>query len=157
MDSILGNPSIPTELEVYRNGTFINRLDPADPSKENSFSSDFVYQEEELLTAAGFTFKPSAVDTVFYFNRADRSIALNSATSIQDTLKLSTASSLAAPFLAIPLDLDEMKRLFWDKFEDPDFSSSAEFQTYFKGIILKTKGADGALVPINLASESKME
>ena len=154
LDSILGNPSIPTELEVYRNGTFINRLDPADPSKENSFSSDFVYQEEELLTAAGFTFKPSAVDTVFYFNRADRSIALNSTTSIQDTLKLSTASSLAAPFLAIPLDLDEMKRLFWDKFEDPDFSSSAEFQTYFKGIILKTKGADGALVPINLASES---
>lgn len=154
LDSILGNPSIPTELEVYRNGTFINRLDPADPSKENSFSSDFVYQEEELLTAAGFTFKPSAVDTVFYFNRADRSIALNSATSIQDTLKLSTASSLAAPFLAIPLDLDEMKRLFWDKFEDPDFSSSAEFQTYFKGIIIKTKGADGALVPINLASES---
>ena len=154
LDSILGNPSIPTELEEYRNGTFINRLDPADPSKENSFSSDFVYQEEELLTAAGFTFKPSAVDTVFYFNRADRSIALNSATSIQDTLKLSTASSLAAPFLAIPLDLDEMKRLFWDKFEDPDFSSSAEFQTYFKGIILKTKGADGALVPINLASES---
>ena len=154
LDSILGNPSIPTELEVYRNGTFINRLDPADPSKENSFSSDFVYQEEELLTAAGFTFKPSAVDTVFYFNRADRSTALNSTTSIQDTLKLSTASSLAAPFLAIPLDLDEMKRLFWDKFEDPDFSSSAEFQTYFKGIILKTKGADGALVPINLASES---
>ena len=154
LDSILGNPSIPTELEVYRNGTFINRLDPADPSKENSFSSDFVYQEEELLTAVGFTFKPSAVDTVFYFNRADRSIALNSATSIQDTLKLSTASSLAAPFLAIPLDLDEMKRLFWDKFEDPDFSSSAEFQTYFKGIIIKTKGADGALVPINLASES---
>ena len=154
LDSILGNPSIPTELEVYRNGTFINRLDPADPSKENSFSSDFVYQEEELLTAVGFTFKPSAVDTVFYFNRADRSIALNSTASIQDTLKLSTASSLAAPFLAIPLDLDEMKRLFWDKFEDPDFSSSAEFQTYFKGIILKTKGADGALVPINLASES---
>ena len=154
LDSILGNPSIPTELEVYRNGTFINRLDPADPSKENSFSSDFVYQEEELLTAAGFTFKPSAVDTVFYFNRADRSTALNSTTSIQDTLKLSTASSLAAPFLAIPLDLDEMKRLFWDKFEDPDFSSSAEFQTYFKGIIIKTKGADGALVPINLASES---
>ena len=79
---------------------------------KSSFSSDFVYQEEELLTAAGFTFKPSAVDTVFYFNRADRSTALNSTTSIQDTLKLSTASSLAAPFLAIPLDLDEMKRLF---------------------------------------------
>ena len=44
-----------------------------------------------------------------------------------------------------------MKRLFWDKFEDPDFSSSEEFQTYFKGIIVKVNGADGALVPIDLA------
>lgn len=152
LDSILGNPSLPTELEVYRNGTFINLLNPEDPSKGNSFSSDFVYQEEELLTEVGFTFKPSAVDTVFYFNRTDRSAAVNSTLIIQDTLKLSNASSLAAPFLAIPLDLDEMKRLFWDKFEDPDFSSSAEFQTYFKGIIIKAKGEDGALVPINLAA-----
>ena len=152
LDSILGDPLIPTALEVYRNGTFINALDPADPSKENSFSSDFVYQEEELLSNAGFTFKPdAAIDTVFYFDRIDRSASVNSTTSIQDTLKISNATSLASPFLAIPLDLDEMKRLFWDKFEDPDFSSSEEFQTYFKGIIVKVNGADGALVPIDLA------
>jgi hypothetical protein len=152
LDSILGDPSIPTALEVYRNGTFINALDPADPSKENSFSSDFVYQKEELLSNAGFTFKPdAAIDTVFYFDRIDRSASVNSTTSIQDTLKISNATSLASPFLAIPLDLDEMKRLFWDKFEDPDFSSSEEFQTYFKGIIVKVNGADGALVPIDLA------
>jgi hypothetical protein len=152
LDSILGNPLIPTELEVYRNGTFINLLDPTDPSKGNSFSSDFVYQEEELLTEAGFTFKPNAADTVFYFNRLDRTTDVNSATSIQDTLKLSNDSGPAGPFLAIPLNLDEMKRLFWDEFENPYFSSSEEFQTYFKGIILKVKGADGALVPINLAA-----
>ena len=152
LDSILGNPAIPTALEVYRNGTFINVLDPVDPSKENSFSSDFVYQEEELLSNAGFTFKPNAaLDTVFYFDRIDRSASVNSTTSIQDTLKISNATSLPGPFLAVPLDLDEMKRLFWDKFEDPDFSSSEEFQTYFKGIIVKVNGADGALVPIDLA------
>ena len=152
LDSILGNPAIPTALEVYRNGTFINVLDPVDPSKENSFSSDFVYQEEELLSNAGFTFKPNAaLDTVFYFDRIDRSASVNSTISIQDTLKISNATSLPGPFLAVPLDLDEMKRLFWDKFEDPDFSSSEEFQTYFKGIIVKVNGADGALVPIDLA------
>ena len=103
LDSILGNPAIPTALEVYRNGTFINVLDPVDPSKENSFSSDFVYQEEELLSNAGFTFKPNAaLDTVFYFDRIDRSASVNSTTSIQDTLKISNATSLPGPFLAVP-------------------------------------------------------
>jgi len=153
LDSILGNSSVPTELEVYRNGTFINRLNPSDPSKANSFSSDFVYEEQELLTAAsGFTFMPSATDTVFYFDRIDRSSDVNSVTVVQDTLNLSDGDALAAPFLAIPLNLNEMKRLFWDKFEDAEFLSSTEFQNYFRGIILKAKGADGCLVPFNLAA-----
>jgi hypothetical protein len=153
LDSILGDSSIPTKLEVYRNGTFINELNPLDPSKANSFSSDFVYEEQELLTAdAGFTFMPSAADTVFYFDRFDRSLDVNSITVVQDTLKLADGDALVAPFLAIPLDLDEMKRLFWDKFEDAEFLSSTEFQNYFRGIILKAKGTDGSLVPFNLAA-----
>jgi hypothetical protein len=153
LDSILGDTSIPTGLEVYRNGTFINRLNPSDPSQANSFSSDFVYEEQELLTAAsGFTFMPSAADTAFYFNRFDRSSDVNSVTVVQDTLNLSGGDALAAPFLAVPLDLDEMKRLFWDKFNDTEFLSSTEFQNYFRGIILKSKGADGSLVPFNLAA-----
>ena len=152
LDSILGDASIPTKLEVFRNGTFINRLDPSDPSKGNSFSSDFVYEEKELLTAAaGFTFMPSPNDTVFYFNRVDRSLDVNSTTMIQDSLKLSNSGSLSAPFLAIPLDLVEMKRLFWDKFEDSEFLSSLEFQNYFRGIIVKATGTDGSLVPFDLA------
>jgi hypothetical protein len=154
LDSILGNVTIPTALEVYRNGTFINRLDPSNPSKENSFFSDFEYEEKELLTdPAGFTFMPNAADdTFFLFNRIDRSSDVNSVTVVQDTLNLSDGDALAAPFLAIPLDLDEMKRLFWDKFEDAEFLSSTEFQNYFRGIILKATGTDGALVPFNLAS-----
>jgi hypothetical protein len=153
LDSILGDISIPTELEVYRNGTFLNKLNPSDPSKSNSFSSDFVYEEQELLTAAaGFTFMPSPSDTAFYFNRFDRSSDVNSVTVVQDKLNLFNGDAQAAPFLAIPLDLDEMKRLFWDKFEDAEFLSTTEFQNYFRGIILKAKGTDGSLVPFNLAA-----
>ncbi|MFQ3182410.1 MAG: hypothetical protein ACI9Z4_002020 [Polaribacter sp.] len=153
LDSILGDISIPTELEVYRNGTFINKLNPSDPSKSNSFSSDFAYEEQELLTAAaGFTFMPSPSDTAFYFNRFDRSSDVNSATVVQDTLNVFNGDAQALPFLAIPLDLDEMKRLFWDKFEDAEFLSPTAFQNYFRGIILKAKGTDGALVPFNLAA-----
>lgn len=151
LDSILGNPLDSTQLEVYRNGTFINRLNPSNPSQVNSFPSDFEYEEQELLTAAtGFKFIPSAGDTAFYFDRFDRSSDVNSATAIQDTLNLLNGDAQAAPFLAIPLDLDEMKRLFWDKFEDAEFLSSTEFQNYFRGIILKAKGTDGSLVPLNL-------
>jgi hypothetical protein len=151
LDSILGNPLDSTQLEVYRNGTFINRLNPSNPSQVNSFPSDFEYEEQELLTATtGFKFIPSAGDTAFYFDRFDRSSDVNSATAIQDTLNLLNGDAQAAPFLAIPLDLDEMKRLFWDKFEDAEFLSSTEFQNYFRGIILKAKGTDGSLVPLNL-------
>jgi hypothetical protein len=154
LDSILGNRLDSTQLEVYRSGTFINELNPSDPSKLNSFSSDFIYEEKELLTAAsGFKFMPNAaVDTSFYFNRFDRSSDVNSTTVVKDTLNISDGDAVAAPFLAIPLDLDEMKRLFWDKFEDVEFLSSTEFQNYFRGIILKSKGTDGSLVPFNLAS-----
>jgi hypothetical protein len=154
LDSILGNRLDSTQLEVYRNGTFINQLNPSDPSKLNSFSSDFIYEEKELLTAmSGFKFMPNAaVDTSFYFNRIDRSLDVNSTTVVRDTLNVSDGDAVAAPFLAIPLDLDEMKRLFWDKFEDAEFLSSTAFQNYFRGIILKTTGTDGSLVPFNLAS-----
>jgi hypothetical protein len=45
-----------------------------------------------------------------------------------------------------------MKTLFWDRFNNPEFSSSDEFQKYFKGVVLKAKGNKGALVPLNLST-----
>jgi hypothetical protein len=91
---------------------------------------------------------PLSTDTSFEF---ERSTDINNITKVKDTFKV-LSNNIAVPFLAIPLDLTKMKEKFWDKFNDSEFSSSDEFQTYFKGIILKAKGDDGALVPFNLSS-----
>ena len=155
LDSILGNTSINTTLEVYRNPTFLYGLKPLEISKQNSYLSNFDYEETELLTATtGFSFIPQATDTIFTFDRIDRRIDVNSTAVVKDTLRVTNTAGAATPFLAIPLDINKMKTLFWDKFNDVEFSSSREFQNYFKGIIVKAKGTDGALVPFNLTPNS---
>ncbi|QTE21603.1 DUF4270 family protein [Polaribacter cellanae] len=151
LDSILGNKDALTNVEVYRNPTQLYALNPQDPSKSNSYASNFNYNETELLTKdTNFSFKPSPTDTIFEFFRIDRSEDVNSTELVKDTLKILNSSKKAIPFLAIPLDLNKMKTTFWDKFNDTEFSSPEEFQKYFKGIILKAKGNDGVLVPFNL-------
>lgn len=152
LDSILGNTSALTAIDVYRNPTFLNVLNPSDPSKQNSYLSNFDYQETKMLSEAGFSFKPRATDTIFRFDRIDRSVDVNSTTTVKDTLKVLNTSQVATPFLAIPLNLEEMKTSFWNKFNDTEFSSSEEFQKYFRGIIVKAKGVDGALIPFNLSN-----
>ncbi|QTD39341.1 DUF4270 family protein [Polaribacter batillariae] len=157
LDSILGNSLAETTIEVYRNPTFLNTLNPANPAKRNSYASNFDYKETELLSEAkGFSYIPMAnKDTIFKFDRIDRSIDVNSTDFVKDTLKVLNNTNVPVPFLAIPLDLDKMKTSFWDKFNDPEFSSSQEFQNYFRGIILKAKGEDGTLVPFNLSPTSQ--
>lgn len=155
LDSILGNPSIATSVKVYRNPTYLNETNPKDLTKKNTFASNFDYQETDLLSeATGFSFKPRAIDTVFIFNRIDRRLDINSITTIKDSLRVKNKSNISIPFLAIPLDLSKMKTLFWDKFYDTEFSSSKEFQTYFRGVVLKATGDDGALIPLKLSGAS---
>ncbi|WP_299666863.1 DUF4270 family protein [uncultured Polaribacter sp.] len=155
LDSILGNTAVATAIEVYQNPTFLSVLNPANPAKINSYPSNFDYQETELLSAADFSFTPSATDTIFEFDRIDRSVDVNNTSTVKDTLKVMGAANVPVPFLAIPLDLNKMKTTFWDKFNEAEFSSSDAFQDYFRGVILKAKGSDGALVPFNLSSNSE--
>jgi len=153
LDSILGNTSVSTALEVYRNPTYLNLINPSNPAKDNTFLSDFDYNETELLTeTTGFSFTPEATDSIFTFDRIDRTLDVNNTTTVQDTLRVRNSQNIQIPFLAIPLDLSQMKTIFWDEFNGDNFSSSAKFQNYFRGIILRAKGTEGALVPFNLAS-----
>jgi hypothetical protein len=153
LDSILGSTSVTTTLEVYRNPTYLNLLNRSNRAKDNTFLSDFDYKEIALLTeTTGFSFTPQATDSIFTFDRIDRTVDANNTTTVQDTLRVRNSQNIQIPFLAIPLDLSQMKTLFWDEFNGDNFSSSDKFQTYFRGIILRAKGTDGALVPFNLAS-----
>lgn len=56
LDSIIGDTSIPFHLNVYQSGTYMNRLDPTDPSKLNTFFSDLNYQKVgDILNAERFS------------------------------------------------------------------------------------------------------
>lgn len=150
LDSVLGNTTVPTSLFIYRNGTYLNTLNPSNPSESNSFYSDEEYVELEMLNGkdeSGVTvtsFIPKATDTMYFFNRAT-----NTGGVYKDTITLSETSS--APFLTIPLNTSRMKELFWDKFDAAEFSTQDAFIDYFRGIIFKTEGSDGAMIPVTFS------
>ncbi|MDY0780536.1 DUF4270 family protein [Tenacibaculum sp. IB213877] len=146
LDSILGNTNIETSLSVYRNGTYLNSLNPEDPSKTNSYLSNTDYIEEEMLNeASSSSFKPNSHSTFFEFERT-----LSNNITFKDTVTHTNNT----PFLVIPLSIDKMKELFWDKFNDPEFESKEAFDDYFRGVILKAEGEDGALVPFSLSGNN---
>lgn len=146
LDSVLGNTSIATPIKVFKNGTYLNNLDPNNPANSNSFQSDYDYIEGDLLNEdPGFTFIPSPIDTMLVLTRN-----ISNGNTYQDTIKLADK----VPFLTIPLNKTEMEGLFWDKFEDGEFSSLDAFNAHFKGLIVKSEGADGAMVPFSLTNAS---
>ncbi|APG65731.1 hypothetical protein LPB136_10305 [Tenacibaculum todarodis] len=157
IDSILGDPTIPVAVKVYRNLTFLNTLNPANPTQQNTYLSDAVYSKgNELNEDANFSFTVPQTypladlnygkkDTVYYFNRH-----LSNGNTFTDSLKIANS----APFMAIPLDNDKIKTLFLDKYETTDFESLQAFQNYFRGLIIEASGADGSLVPFNFSTGS---
>ncbi|MEE4000129.1 DUF4270 family protein [Tenacibaculum sp. FZY0031] len=156
LDSVLGNPNIATSIQVLQNETYLNILNPSDPSKRNTFLSNNDYLGNNVLNDGGGTYelKPKATDTLFIFDRIDRSTSLTSTDTYKDTIRASNSQNLKVPFLAIPLDFDKMKDLFWDKFEAPEFASKEAFDDYFRGIKILATGSDGSMVPLDLASVS---
>lgn len=161
LDSILKTDSNKdsTKIKVYRNPFFLNTLNPEDPTKQNSFQSNFNYftnsNSKELLSEEGFSYAPNENDTKYFFDRINRENGINSTITFRDSIVLSPRENgdlqeATEPFLAIPLDLDKMKELFWDKFNNEEFSSDAAFQEYFRGIIVTPEDNEGILVPFNL-------
>ena len=154
LDSILGDPDTAVDIQVLQNETFLNTLDPLDPTKKNSFFSDAEYLGNTVLNenSTPYSFKPKASDTIFKFNRIDRSVSLANTTTYEDILRVYNAQGAKIPFLAIPLDLTTMKSIFWDEFENTSFSSKDDFDEYFKGIKIIASGNNGAMAPFNLAT-----
>jgi hypothetical protein len=140
LDDILGSTLTGVTLNVYRNNTFLNTLDPQNPSQANAFSSDFVYEKGELLNeSANFLFIPDSTHTFYEYERN-----YNGGT-FKDTLKLTNEN----PFLVIPLNKTIMKSLFYDKFEDNEFASQDALNNYFRGLIIEASGSENSLVPFS--------
>lgn len=145
LDSVLGNTTIGTSLKIYRNGTFLNTLDVDNPSQGASYFSDHEYVELDLLNAdTDFEFIPNVNDTIFVIDRT-----VGDGGTFKDTISVSDNYE---PFLTVELDKDKMQQLFWDKFSDTEFSNEDAFNSYFRGLILKSEGDDGALIPLSFST-----
>lgn len=145
LDSILGDTSVAVPLKVYRNLSFLNTLDPTNPTQQNTYQSNAMYSRGELLNAdPDFTFKVpqnyNTKDTLFVYSRN-----LSDGTSFLDTIRASNS----APFFTIPLDKNKIKEIFLDEYGGANFASSEAFADYFRGLIIEASGTDGAMIPFN--------
>ena len=159
LDSILpSNASrTPTKISVYRNPFFLNTLDITDVSKQSIFKSDidyFLNKDKELLSEEGFSYVPSTDDTEYFFDRINRQEGFSSTTTFKDSIVINprvngVLQAATLPFLTIPLDLEKMKAIFWDKFEGQEFATNEAFQDYFKGLVVLPEDEEGILVPFS--------
>jgi hypothetical protein len=150
LDSIIGDQSKAFNLNVYQTSTFLNRLDPTDPTKINSYYSDDTFEKtgSELNVTKDFNFLPALTDSIM-INRwlSDGKLA----TIDTITYTSSTTSTIPLPFAVVPLKEDEIKELFLDKYESSEFDSQDAFNDYFRGVILEATGDEGSLISFNFS------
>ena len=146
LDSIIGDVNEPFNLNIYETSTYLSYLNPTDPSKKNSYFSDFVFEKKgiELNSQSNIQFIPNEKDTVIYVKRRTS----NNLLITTDTIKYLDNSSATnpIPFARIPLKEDRIKELFLDKYESTEFNSQDAFNNYFRGIILEATGNKGSLI-----------
>ncbi len=147
LDSIIGDKTKAFNLNLYRTETYMNRLNPVDPSKRNNYPSNSVYQvlPGELNAQVDYQFIPNAMDTMMiYKRRLSTGVVYKT-----DTLKLSNNN----PFARIPLDEAKIKQIFVDEYETSShFDSQEAINEYFKGLYIEAKGNEGALMAFNIAT-----
>ncbi len=126
LDSVFGNKDVAYNLSVYEVETYLNTLNPSDPSEELDYYSDQSYDFNPTALYTGL-FKPNEKDTVAYIERpllADR-----------DTIKMPGA----LPFIQIPLDKEFFTNNFL--FNSSAFQSKTAFIDFFRGLLIQATPA----------------
>ncbi len=147
IDSVFGDANVEFQLSVYELKTFLNTLDPEDPSKTAVYYSDKVFSKDEMPLFSG-NFKVNPSDTVSYIKRylADGETVFD-----KDTIKQSNLS----PSINIPLNEDMIQQLFVDNINGIDFSSIDAFQHGFRGLYIEAEGLDNEvshLISLSIAN-----
>lgn len=137
IDSVFGNPDIAFKLSVFRLETFINSLDPSNPSKDMVYYSDKVWEKSPIpFYVEDFKINPN--DTVSYIKR-----------HMPDGVvyQIDTIKNLnSAPSIKIPLNKEMIKEIFIDNASGAEFASQEDFVHYFKGFYIE---ADVASSPMS--------
>jgi len=145
LDSIIGNQNTPFTINVYELGTFLNTLDPENPTKLKHYYSNKSFSTVNAPLYSGL-FTPNANDTatiITYRNELNKVVEI-------DTIKRSGA----IPSIKLTLNKSFFKDNFIDLGNTSDFSSTDDFTHFFRGLYITASGSDGSLItfPINNAS-----
>lgn len=128
IDSVFGNPEVEFQLGIYELKTFLNTLDPIDPSKPAVYYSDKEFQKGDEAFYSG-NFKVNPDDTVAYIKR----YMPNGTSYAIDTVKATDKS----PSIKIPLNENLIKGFFVDNAAGAEFQTLDAFQRYFRGFYIE--------------------
>jgi len=159
LDSLTGNSDLPFTLNIYELETYLNTLNPADPTKINEFLSDREYEinSNPLTAVENMDFAPTENDTLVIIKRRNSLGDLYKT----DTIRYSANAGGGAPLpmAIIPLKKSFVKEVFLDNYETPNFESQSNFNNYFRGIVIDAKEKThasgergGALISFSLNS-----
>jgi hypothetical protein len=148
LDSIYGKTDLPYKISVYELGTYLNILDPNDPTKSNKYYSDKEYLKNDKLHESDF--KPNRNDTVLYVERR----FLDDDPSTVDDIDTIIATN-SVPSIKFDLDTQFFKERFVDHSNSSDFDSNGSFTRYFRGLYIAAESFDGSLMNL-LASNATM-
>ena len=145
LDSIIGDQSKEYNLSIYESGTFLNSLDPLDPTKIKRYYSNEDYSVQELLYSS--LFKPNRNDTVLYVNRRFIDSDPTTVDDI-DTIK----KSPLLPSIKIPLDTLFFRNNFINQENTGVFDTFDNFINHFRGIVIEADGTDGSLMALAMSN-----
>jgi hypothetical protein len=147
LDSIYGNQDLEYQLKISELTTFLNTLDPNDPTKSKTYYSNRTYNTGSQLFSGNF--KPNRNDTVLYVKRVHLDGNVNTVDDI-DTVKTESAN----PSMKFILDSQFFKTHFIDQQDSPFFQNFNSFVRYFRGIYIEPMGSDGSLMNFPAAGGS---
>lgn len=131
IDSVFGEADVAFKLSVYELKTFLNTLDPVDPSKAAIYYSDKEFQKGDTPFYSG-NFKVNPNDTVAYIKR----FMANGKTVYKiDTVKATDKG----PSIKIALNKNLIKGKFVDNAAGAEFQSLDNFQRYFRGLYIEAE------------------
>jgi hypothetical protein len=145
LDSVYGNKEQEFGITVNELGTFLNILDPLDPTKIKTYYSNRNYEILDQIYSDNFL--PNRNDTVLYVNREQIIIGEDEEGNTiydVDTIKADDLN----PSMKFNLDDTFFQERFIDHDDPSDFENNANFVQYFRGLYIDANGMDGALMNV---------
>jgi len=145
LDSIIGNKDNSIIITVSELATFLNDLNPLDPTKRKRYYSNKTYALAGAPLFSG-RFTPDANDTVAYIKHRNLK---------GDVFEIDSIKRVdAIPSMKFALDEDFFANNFLNQSNSAIFSSSEEFSHFFRGLYITATGTDGSLITVPLSNGS---